>query len=424
MKNYRFFLGAAGMANLADGIATIVWVWVATLITRDAGLIALVPVALRLPWAVFAIPAGLVADRVDRRRLIVAMDLLRAAAFAAAALALCLASPLPLVPSSGVSSVPLFAALCLSALTVGVAEVFRDNAAQAMLPAIVPDAGLERANARLWAVENIGNALIGPALGAMLLGVALALPFAANALAYGAAGLLIAGIAGQFRPAGGNREPISRRNLWRELGEGWHFLRRSPLLLMLALITGFWNLFDAMVMFALLLLAQEKLGLSAPEYGLVLAAAALGGIAAGLVGDRVVQALGAVTLMRFAVLCSAPLFAVMVFATVGVTIGLALGLTWFWGTAWNIVSVSTRQRLIPDVLRGRVNSLYRLLAWGMMPVGAFLAGQVIRTAEPALGRISALELPMWLAAGGTLLLGLAAWKPLGRYLPDALATAK
>jgi hypothetical protein len=69
MKNYRFFLGAAGMANLADGIATIVWVWVATLITRDAGLIALVPVALRLPWALFAIPAGLVADRVDRRRL-------------------------------------------------------------------------------------------------------------------------------------------------------------------------------------------------------------------------------------------------------------------------------------------------------------------------------------------------------------------
>ena len=85
MTNYRFFLGAAGMANLADGIATIVWVWVATLITRDAGLIALVPVALRLPWALFAIPAGLVADRVDRRRLIVAMDLLRAAAFAAAA---------------------------------------------------------------------------------------------------------------------------------------------------------------------------------------------------------------------------------------------------------------------------------------------------------------------------------------------------
>ena len=424
MKNYRFFLGAAGMANLADGIATIVWVWVATLITRDAGLIALVPVALRLPWVVFAIPAGLVADRVDRRRLIVAMDLLRAAAFAAAALALWLASPLPVVPASGVSSVPLFAALCLSALAVGVAEVFRDNAAQAMLPAIVPDAGLERANARLWAVESIGNALIGPALGAMLLGAVLALPFAVNALAYGAAGLLIAGIAGQFRPAAANPEPDIRRSLWREFAEGWHFLRRSPLLLVLALITGFWNLFEAMVMFALLLLAQDKLGLSAPEYGLVLAAAALGGIAAGLVGDRVVRAMGAVPLMRFAILSSAPLFALMVYAPGGFSIGLALGLTWFWGTAWNIVSVSTRQRLIPDVLRGRVNSLYRLLAWGMMPVGSFLAGQVIRAAEPALGRIAALELPLWLAAVGTLALGLAAWKPLGRYLPDALKTAR
>jgi MFS family permease len=422
MKNYRFFLGAAGMANLADGIATIVWVWVATLITRDAGLIALVPVALRLPWALFAIPAGLVADRVDRRRLIVAMDLLRALAFAVAALALWLASPLPMVPASGVSSVPLFAALCLSALTVGVAEVFRDNAAQAMLPAIVPDAGLERANARLWAVENIGNALIGPALGAVLLGVALALPFAVNALAYGAAGLLIAGIAGGFHPRAGN--DAQRQLWWREVAQGFSFLRGAPLLRLLALITGFWNMFDAMVMFALVLLVQEKLGLSAGDYGLVLAAAALGAIASGLFGDRVVRAMGAARMMRFALLSGAPFFALMAVAPNGLAIGFALGMTWFWGTTWNIVSVSTRQRLIPDTLRGRVNSLYRLLSWGMIPVGSFLAGQMISLTAPALGRVAAMELVLWSAAAGTVLLGLVAWGALGRNLPDALTTAR
>ncbi|MCA3442646.1 MAG: MFS transporter [Rhodobacter sp.] len=418
MKNYRFFLGAAGMANLADGIATIVWVWVATLITRDAGLIALVPVALRLPWALFAIPAGLVADRVDRRRLIVAMDVLRAAAFAAAALALWLATPLPSVPSGGVSSVPLFAALCLSALMVGVAEVFRDNAAQAMLPAIVPEAGLERANARLWAVETIGNALIGPALGAMLLGVALALPFAANALAYCMAGLLVAGIAGRFHPRSGG--DAQRQLWWQEVTQGFAFLRGAPLLRLLALITGFWNMFDAMVMFALVLLVQEKLGLSAGDYGLLLAAAALGAIASGLFGDRIVRAMGAARMMRFALLSGAPFFAVMAFAQNGLVIGLALGMTWFWGTTWNIVSVSTRQRLIPDMLRGRVNSLYRLLSWGMIPVGSFLAGQMISLTAPALGRIAAMELVLWSAAAGTVLLGLLARGALGRLLPGAV----
>jgi len=69
------FLLASGLANLADGVALLAWVWVASMLTRDPGLIALVPMALRLPWPLFAIPAGLVADRVDRRRLVVAMDL-------------------------------------------------------------------------------------------------------------------------------------------------------------------------------------------------------------------------------------------------------------------------------------------------------------------------------------------------------------
>ena len=114
------FLLASGLANLADGVALLAWVWVASMLTRDPGLIALVPMALRLPWPIFAIPAGLVADRVDRRRLVVAMDILRAFAFAGAALALWFATPLAPAPASGVSSLPLFVGLCLAALIVGV----------------------------------------------------------------------------------------------------------------------------------------------------------------------------------------------------------------------------------------------------------------------------------------------------------------
>ena len=197
---FRRFLAASGLANLGDGIATLAWVWVASTLTRDAALIALVPVALRLPWAIFAIPAGIVADRVDRRRLVIAMDAVRALAFLAAAGALTLRGEAGPAPLEGVSSVPLFVALILCAMTVGIAEVFRDNAAQTLLPSIVPDQGLERANGQLWTTEALANQLIGPAFGAFLLGAALALPFAFNALAYALAAFLMTRLVGRFHP--------------------------------------------------------------------------------------------------------------------------------------------------------------------------------------------------------------------------------
>ena len=87
------FIVASGLTNLADGIATVVWAWMASLLTRDPVLIALMPVALRLPWFLCALPAGVVTDRVDRRALILGMDLVRAVAFGAAAVIVWAALP-------------------------------------------------------------------------------------------------------------------------------------------------------------------------------------------------------------------------------------------------------------------------------------------------------------------------------------------
>lgn len=403
------FLAASGFANLADGIATLAWVWVATTLTRDAALIALVPVALRLPWAIFAIPAGIMADRVDRRRLVIAMDTVRALAFLAAAGALVLRGPGLPAPAEGVSSVPLFAALCLCALAVGIAEVFRDNAAQTLLPAIVPDAGLERANGRLWTVEALTNQMIGPALGAFLLGVALAMPFAVNALAYAVAALLMARLAGQFRPQGQAPQRWAAA-----LVTAWRFLWGQPLLVLLALVTGVWNMCFEAALFTLVLHVQENLGLSAQEYGFVLAAFALGGAAAGLTGDRIAARLGASRTLRLTLILSAVLLLLVPLAPNAWLLAVCFVAFEMAGITWNIVSVSLRQRLVPDDLRGRVNSLYRLFAWGMIPLGIAIAGAVIALAEPFLGRSEALRLPLWLAGGGMLVLGLAVQGPLRR----------
>jgi len=409
MSAYRRFVAASGMTNLADGVAVVAWGWLASLLTRDALLVALVPVALRLPWFLFALPAGIITDRVDRRRLIVAMDGVRAFAFVVAGAAIWLALPLQVAPAAGVSSIGLYAMILLAALAVGGAEVFRDNAAQTMLPALVSDAALERANGRLWSVELIANALIGPVLGAFLIALWLPLPFVLNALAYAAAMLLVMRIAGPFRA----QQSGSRS--WRaELGQGFAFLMGAPLLRTLAWTTGFWNLLHQMVAIALVLHAQENFGIGAEAYGLMLAGGAVGGVIGSLAGDRVARALGPARTMRWMLAASPLAFAVMAVAPGPVTVALALGFMEMTGLIWNIVSVSTRQRMIPDALRGRVNSLYRLLAWGMIPVGLALSGALVQVGEGPLPRDIALTLPFWAAAVGGAFLTIGAWRALGR----------
>ncbi|MFN3576459.1 MAG: MFS transporter [Tabrizicola sp.] len=397
MTALQRFITASGMTNLADGVAVVAWGWIASLLTRDALLVALVPVALRLPWALFALPAGVMTDRVDRRRLILAMDGVRALAFLGAAVALGLALPLAPAPAQGVSAPGLYACLMLAALVVGAAEVFRDNAAQTVLPALVPRARLERANGQLWSAELLTNALIGPVLGAFLIGVWLPLAFGLNALAYGLAMVLVAGLAGRFKAVRKDRPG------WRaEIGEGLAFLRGLPLLRTLAWTTGFWNLFHQMIVIGVVLHAQENLGLSAEAYGLTLAGGAVGGIAGSLMGERIARALGPVGTMQWMLTASGPCFIAMALAPGPWTLGLAFAAMEFSGFVWNVVSVSTRQRLIPDALLGRVNSLYRLLAWGMMPVGLVLSGLVVSLGEAVMPRAAALVLPFWAAGLGAL----------------------
>ena len=409
MTALQRFIAASGMTNLADGIAVVAWGWVASLLTRDALLVALVPVALRLPWAVLALPAGLVTDRVDRRRLILAMDGLRATAFLAAGLSLWAALPLAVAPSEGVSNFGLYVALLLSALVVGGAEVFRDNAAQTMLPALVPSVQLERANGQLWSAELLTNALIGPALGAFLIGLWLPLAFGLNAVAYGMAMLLVAGLAGQFRAV------RAERRGWRaELDEGFTFLRGVPLLKTLAWTTGFWNLFHQMIVIGVVLHAQENLGLSAQAYGLTLAGGAVGGIAGSLLGERIGRALGPTRTMQWMLAASGPCFIGMALAPGAWTLGACFAAMEFTGFVWNVVSVSTRQRMIPDALLGRVNSLYRLLAWGMMPLGLVLSGLVVSAGELFLSRGAALVLPFWAAGLGSVLVTGAVWARIAR----------
>ncbi|MCH2077734.1 MAG: MFS transporter [Rhodobacteraceae bacterium] len=401
---YVRFVTAGGFSNLADGVATMVWAWMATLLTRDAFVIALLPVALRLPWFLCALPAGIVADRVDRRQLIQRMDVLRAAAFGLAAVSVAFAMPLP--PATDGLQMPwLYGLLLVSAFIVGGAEVFRDNAAQTMMPALVPPERLERANGRLWSVEIVGGELLGPALGAFLIAAVLWFPFALNAGAFAVSALLLMTIRGTFRPPPRERAP------WQtELKEGIAFLRSSPLLMALAVITGVWNLLWMMVTVALVLFVQESLGHGAPAYGLILAIGAVGGILGCLIAEHVIARLGQGRTTQWMLLASALAFAAIPMAPTGWA--LALILFQPTGIIWNTVSVSHRQRVTPSEVLGRLNSVYRMLAWGMMPIGLLLSGALISFLGPYTGRDIAISAPLWAAALGSGALAWASWRTL------------
>jgi MFS family permease len=419
MTPYLRFVASSGLTNLADGVATVAWAWVASLLTRDALLVALVPVALRLPWFLLALPAGVITDRVDRRQLILLMDALRAVAFVVAAAALLLAMPLPTAPLTGVAAPAAYTMLLVAAFVVGGAEVFRDNAAQTMMPALVPDDRLEQANGRLWSVEMLANALIGPVLGALLVAVWMPLPFALNALAYCGAALLVAQISGDFRVA------RTGQGNWRaELAEGVAFLAQSPLLRTMAWTTGFWNLFHQMIVIALVLHAQENFDLGPTAYGLMLAGGAAGGIAGSLAGPAIAKTLGRARTMQWMLAASPLAFVVIALAPGPVVVAGALAFMEFTGLVWNIVSVSTRQRMIPDALLGRVNSLYRLLAWGMMPVGLVASGLIVRLADGVMLRDTALILPFLVAAAGGAALTWRVWNSLGRGFAAAEVAEK
>jgi len=403
----RRFISASGFTNLADGVAVVVWAWLTSLMTRDAFLIALMPVALRLPWFVLAIPAGVVTDRMDRKRLIVTMDVIRGVAFLGVALLLFVVPLQPPQPD-GLAQPSLFLAVFVLAMMVGSAEVFRDNAAQTMMPALVDSSELERANGRLWSVELVGERLIGPALGAFLIAAFVWFPFALNAAAFLGAVFLVSGLKGQFAP----KDRVARN--WRsEVSEGLTFLRGAPLLMLLAVVTGFWNLFAHMVEIGLILHVQENLGLGATAFGLMLSAGAVGGIVGGFAGEYVVRAWGPGRTAQFALAMSPVSFLGILLAPNAVALAIVLMFFEFWGVVWNTVSVAYRQRFIPDIILGRVNSIYRMLAWGMIPIGLALSGLSVQVAETFMERGTALMVPFYIGCVGITLLVLWAWRPLG-----------
>lgn len=410
-RNYWKLFSASVMTNLGDGLMSVALVWLASAITRDALLIALVGLASRLPWLLFSLPAGVITDRFDRRHLVAWMDVARVLVIAGFAVVVLLHQeglPTPEQLASGEvpasdSSGLLLAMLCLVSLLLGCAEVVRDNAAQTLMASVVDKPQLERANGRLWGAETAMNNFVGPPLGGLIVAVALALPFFLNAglLAVGAA--LIFALSGSFMPRG---QTTTGKIQWRaEMGEGFRWLWNNKVLRTLAILLGGMNMLSALSFVILVLFVQDVLGLfEGWQFGIVITGMAVGAVLGSLVAERISARLTQGTSLFVAIIGSGLSFIVIGLTSSPVVVWLVGVVSGVFIVLWNVITVSLRQRIIPDHLLGRVNSVYRFFGWGTISLGTLLGGLIVTGGEPILGREWALRMPFLIAGGAHLLL--------------------
>lgn len=408
--NYWRLWIASVVSNLGDGISGVAYPWLASAVTRNPVHIALVGVATRLPWLIFSLPAGVITDRVDRRRLVVAMDVIRTVVTIAVALVVLayqgdLASP-ELI-GSGQAQPPagsglLLAVIYISATLFGLAEVLRDNAAQTLMPAVVAKENLERANGRLWGAEMIMNSFVGPPLGGFLLAVAFALPFFLDAGTFAVAAAMAAFLTGSFRPVGGESTPA--RSFIADLKEGFRWLWSHRLLRTLAIVLGLLNAAGSASFATIVLFAQEILHLDATGFGLLASAGAVGGVAGSFLAARISKSLGSGPSLASTFIVGGGTATVIGFTSSAPVVWVMFALGSFSAVLWNVITVSLRQAIIPDRLLGRVNSVYRLFGWGMMPIGIFLGGLLVEVVDGFSNRELGLRAPFFAAAAVELLL--------------------
>ena len=353
---------ASTLSNLADGLVKIALPLIAVTLTDSPGLVAGVTLAVTLPWLVFALPAGALADRVDRRIAMVAANVVRAAAVAVLAVTVAL----------GLESSAAMWALYAVALLLGTAETVYDTCAQSILPQVVPRDRLPRANGRLIAAELTANEFVGPPLGGLLVAAGIAAAFATPAALWAAAVGALLLLRGGF--AVPRAEPTTLRA---DVAEGLRYLWRHRLLRTLAAMTGLFN-FATNATFAVFVLyavgPDSAMNLSEVGYGVLFATLAAGSLIGALLADPIIRRLGRSRSLLLGILGGVGAVGISALTTNPLVIAAVFLVGGLTNALWNVVAVSLRQRITPDRILGRINSSYRLVAWGTRPLGAAAAG--------------------------------------------------
>jgi MFS family permease len=353
---------SAGASNLADGILFAGLPVLATQVTDSPALIAGVAVALMLPMALLALPAGVIADRFDRRQVLVLGNVVRAVGIAVV-LAAVVAGELGL------------AAIYAVAAIAGGSEILVDTTAQTAVPALVEVDGLESANAKLGGTQVVMNDAVGAPIGSFLAGMGAGLAFGLPVLLFAVAAVLLRPLPLPRAAVEARTEPLLA-GLRTDVREGARYLADHAVLRRLAVVNGFANLGNTAFGAVFVVFVVGPLDLPARTYGWFLAALAAGGVVGSILASRVLRALGHATTIKVATVV-----AIAVYATAATTSSpwvMAGCATMLGGLSmvWNVGTRVLRQTLVPDALLGRVTATMALVALIATPVGGVLGGAV------------------------------------------------
>lgn len=366
-RDFRWLWTGNAAGNMADGVAFVAIPLVATSITTNPTLIAGLALVYSGVRMLLVVPVGVIVDRIDRRLLMWLPNVLRGSILLLLSLAFAL----------GVESLVL---LYVAFALVGVMEIAADNAAISVLPDLVQPDDLDRANGRIATAQLVADEFVGPPFGGFLFAIAVAAPLAATGGLYAAAGLLFLAIPRQPRPAATEDVPVKRPSMWRDAAAGASWIRRQQLLLGLAITGGLASVAYMMTFSIIVLYATETLGVDPTGYGVILAVSSLGGLLASFSTAKMRQALGYRLLVPGALALGAITMLGLFFTTNPYFAALLLAAYIFHVTTWNICVVSLRQRLVPDDMRGRQNSLFKLSGLIGLVVGAAIAGPIASAA--------------------------------------------
>jgi MFS family permease len=364
-RNYWRLWWANAISSTGDGAFVAALPLLAVTITRDPRLVSVVTAATFLPWLLLSLPAGAVVDRYDRATLMWRAQAVQAAVVTIIAI-------LIMVRKADIE------VLATGGLLLGSAEVIFSNSAQSVLPAVVPPELLPKANGSQQVSLTVGESFLGPPAGSLLFAVAAALPFGLDAGSFAGSAALLAALP-RTRPAAEGTS-TSRPRIRAQIAEGLRWLAGHRLLRVVAVLLGIYNFANQMGQAILVLLATQTLHVSTRGYGLLLAASAVGSVIGGLVNPVLTRKLGLLPPLVLPAVAAAAAFVGIGLAPDAVVVAAMLAVQGFSAAMWNVVTVSLRQRIIPGHLLGRVNSVYRMLGWGLMPLGALAGGFVAHAA--------------------------------------------
>jgi Na+/melibiose symporter-like transporter len=383
-------------SSLGDGIARTAAPLLAVQLTSDPLLVAGVAALQMLPWLLFAIPAGLIVDAVDRRHALAMANTLRA---------LLAVALLVLAATDTLTIWWLYVVIFL----FGIGETVYDGAIRAIVPSIVPKALLPTANGRIEGAETVvQNFLAGP-LTSVLFAVAVLIPLGANAAAYALAAVLAFALPAVASGRQFAAPQPARREPWhRALAEGFRFIFGNRMLVILLFLSTFVGLCFSAATASFALFLIERLGLPEALFGAFLLTGAFGALVGSFIAAPLARRFGSGRTMAVANLVAiVPLIFAGLFPSLWVT-GAVYFVTSVGVLVWNVHMMSLRQSIIPGRLLGRVHGSWRTVLWGSMPLGAVIGGFI--------GRVD-LALPFIVGGGAATLAGIVFFRFLSR-LPN------